>query len=47
MLKYKCIDKDIIYSRILLVSVSEPLRENSKLFSFIALKKILLNIGNI
>jgi hypothetical protein len=30
----------------LTVSVSEPLRENSKLFSFMALKEIL-NIGNI
>ena len=31
---------------ILAVSVSEPSRENSKLFSFMALKEIL-NIGNI
>ena len=36
----------ILYSIILAVSVSEPLRENSKLFSFMALKEIL-NIGNI
>jgi hypothetical protein len=31
---------------ILAVWVSEPLRENSKLYSFMALKEIL-NIGNI